>query len=55
MLQFCPTNASEKDLMERFAKLNIGAGKTFDLARLSPESQKAVEDGLRMSGQMLRR
>jgi hypothetical protein len=46
MLQFCPTNPSEKDLMDRFAKLNIGAGKTFDLAKLSPESQKAVNDGI---------
>ncbi len=46
MLQFCPTNPSEKDLMERFAKLNIGAGKSFDFAKLSPEMQKAVADGL---------
>jgi hypothetical protein len=53
MLQFCPTNPSEKDLMERFAKLNIGAGKTFDFAKLSPESQKAVTDGIGDAGQDL--
>ena len=30
VLQFCPTVPSEKELMERFAKVGIGAGKTFD-------------------------
>lgn len=40
MLQFCPTNPSEKDLMRHFARLNIGAGKIVDFASLSPESQK---------------
>jgi hypothetical protein len=46
VLQFCPTNQSEKDLMARFAKLNIGAGRNFDAARLSPELKKAIEDGM---------
>ena len=32
--------------MARFAKLDIGAGKTFDFAKLSPELQQAVKDGL---------
>src|SRR5262249_48254656 len=50
LLQFCPTNPSEKDLMERFAKLNIGAGKNFDFAKLSPEAQKAVTDGIADAG-----
>ena len=50
MLQFCPTNPSETDLMARFAQLNIGAGKTFDFAKLSPESQKAVTDGIADAG-----
>jgi hypothetical protein len=50
MLQFCPTNPSEKDSMDRLAKLNIGAGKTFDFAKLSPESQKAVTDGIADAG-----
>jgi hypothetical protein len=50
MLQFCPTHPSEKDLMDRFAKLNIGAGKTFDFAQFSPEIQKAITDGIADSG-----
>ncbi len=32
--------------MARFAKLNIGAGKTFDFSKLSPENQKAMGDGI---------
>jgi hypothetical protein len=46
ILQFCPTNPSEKELMARFAKLNIGAGKNFDVAKLSPEMKNAVEAGM---------
>jgi hypothetical protein len=45
VLQFCPTHPSEKALMARFAKLGIGAGKTFDAAALSPQMRKAMEDG----------
>jgi hypothetical protein len=46
VLKFCPTNPSEKELRARFAKLNIGAGKNFDVAKLSPEMKKAVQDGM---------
>ena len=46
ILQFAPTNASETELMERFARLDIGAGKTFDFKALPPETQKAVTDGM---------
>ncbi len=46
VLQFCPTHKSEKELMARFAKLGIGAGKSFDADKLSPEVRKAVEDGI---------
>lgn len=46
LLQFCPTNPSEKALMERFAKIGVGQGKVFDVGRLSPEMKKAVEDGI---------
>jgi hypothetical protein len=45
-LRFGPTHPSEKELMARFARLDIGAGKTFDAAKLSPEIRKAVEDGM---------
>ena len=46
ILQFCPTHPSEKALMMRFAKLNIGAGRSFDANALSPEIRRAVEDGM---------
>jgi len=46
VLQFCPTHSSEKELMARFAKLDIGAGKTFDMNKFSPEVQKAIGQGI---------
>jgi hypothetical protein len=46
VLRFCPTHASEKDLMARFQRLGIGAGASFDAASLRPELRKAVEDGM---------
>jgi hypothetical protein len=46
VLRFCPTNPSEKDLMARFGKLNIGAGMDFKAQELPPEIRKAVEDGI---------
>jgi hypothetical protein len=46
VLEFCPTDPSEKGLMARFAKLNIGSGKKFDVAKLSPEVKKSIEDGM---------
>jgi hypothetical protein len=51
MLQFCPRNPTEADLMERFARLNIGAGKTFDFSKLAPELQTAVAGGIADVGQ----
>src|ERR1700709_158707 len=46
VLRFCPTVPSEKALMARFAKLGIGAGKTFDASKLSPEMKTAIEQGM---------
>ncbi len=46
LLQLCPTHPSEKALMARFARLNIGRGRTFDPNALSPETRKAVTDGM---------
>jgi hypothetical protein len=46
LLQFCPTDPSESDLMARFAKLNIGAGKTFNLASFTSPTQQAITDGV---------
>jgi hypothetical protein len=46
LLQFCPTDPSENDLMARFAKINVGAGKTFDLANFTPPTQQAINNGI---------
>lgn len=46
VLQYCPTVASEKDLMARFAKIGIGAGKKIDVGALSPEIKQAFADGI---------
>jgi hypothetical protein len=46
ILQFAPTNPSEKKLMERFAKIGVGAGKKFDVSKLSPEMKAALEGGM---------
>ena len=32
--------------MARFAKIGVGAGKTFDASKLSPETKAAVEAGI---------
>jgi hypothetical protein len=45
-LVFCPTVPSEKALMARFAKIGVGAGKTFDASKLSPETKAAIEQGM---------
>src|SRR5438477_5817735 len=44
VLQFCPTNPSETELMERFAKIGVGAGKTVDAS--NPEMKAAIEQGM---------
>lgn len=46
VLQFCPTHPSERELMARFAKIGVGAGKTFDAAKLSPELNTAIDQGM---------
>jgi hypothetical protein len=46
ILRFTPTVRSETALMERFAKIGVGAGKTFDAAKLSPEVKQAIEQGI---------
>jgi hypothetical protein len=46
VLQFCPTVPSETELMARFEKIGIGAGKTFDASKLSPEVKTAIEQGV---------
>jgi hypothetical protein len=46
MLQYCPTDPSEKELMARFAQIGVGGRKRFDFARLSPEWKQAFVDGM---------
>ncbi|MES2707760.1 MAG: DUF1254 domain-containing protein [Verrucomicrobiota bacterium] len=46
VLKFCPTVPSETALMERFGKIGVGAGKTFDAASLSPELKQALTEGM---------
>jgi hypothetical protein len=46
MLQFAPVHPSETALMQRFAKIGIGAGKPFDPATLTPDIREALEAGV---------
>lgn len=46
ILQFCPTDPSETDLMARFAKIGIGGGKKMDFAGMTPEQRDAYEGGI---------
>jgi len=46
MLRFSPTDASEKELMGRFARLGIGSNGKFRAAELTPEIRQAVEAGM---------
>jgi len=45
-LKFCPIHPSEKDLMARFARICIGAGRTFDAGTFPPEIQTALGQGI---------
>lgn len=49
LFQFCPPNPSERALLARFAKLNIGPNQTFDFSKFSPEIQQAINDGIKDS------
>jgi hypothetical protein len=45
-LQFCPTHASETELMARFARIGVGAGMTMDTTKLSSEIKEAMKQGM---------
>lgn len=45
-LQFCPTHPSEKELMQRFTKIGIGAGQKFDTTAYSQEIKAAMKQGI---------
>jgi hypothetical protein len=46
LLQFCPTHSSETELMARFARIGVGAGKSFDTTSLSADMRQALSDGM---------
>ncbi|UHQ18780.1 DUF1254 domain-containing protein [Lysobacter sp. KIS68-7] len=46
LLQFAPAPPSEAALMERFAKIGVGAGKPFDVAALAPDKRASIEGGM---------
>ena len=46
VLRFCPTQSSEQELMARFGKIGVGAGKPFDAAQLDAETKAAIEAGI---------
>jgi hypothetical protein len=46
MLAFAPAQSVEKDLLGRFKKIGIEAGKPFTLQKFSDEQRKALEDGI---------
>lgn len=47
LLQFCPTVAQETALRQRFAEIDIGAGKRFDFEKLLLEDKAAVGFGIK--------
>jgi hypothetical protein len=46
VLQFCPTNPSETELMARFSKIGVSPGNTFDTSEFSPEIKAVIEQGI---------
>lgn len=46
LLRFCPTVPSEKELMERFAKIGIGPGEAFHYSQYPPDIVAAMEAGI---------
>ena len=46
MLTLVKTPEEEQALIERFAKIGLGGEGAFDIKNLSPEIQKALEDGV---------
>lgn len=46
-LGFGPVHPSEKELMMRFEKIGVGAGKKIDFANMAPEMKAAYENGIK--------
>src|SRR6202007_624097 len=43
VLRFCPTHPSEAALMERFARIGVGADGAFDAREFSPDPLSALQ------------
>jgi hypothetical protein len=46
LLGFAPTHPSEAALMERFAKIGVGRGQSFDFAAMTAEQRAALKQGM---------
>lgn len=46
LLKFCPTDPSEHALMAQFAKIDVGAGKSIDVDKLTPATKAAFGAGI---------
>lgn len=46
LLQYCPEHPSEKELRQKFARIGIIPGASFDSTQLKPEIMQAVKDGM---------
>jgi hypothetical protein len=49
LLKFCPTDPSETALMEKFAKIDVGAGRKIDFDKMSPELKQAFAGAIQDS------
>ncbi len=54
LLPFMPTVPSEQAMRARFARIGIGAGRSFDPARLDPATRAALEAGVADAAQALK-
>lgn len=46
LLQFCPENDSEHEVMQRFRAIGIGKGENFTMTKWPPELQDALKQGI---------
>jgi len=46
VLKFCPTNSTETELMQNFAKIKVGADQKIDFATMDSDLKKAYTDGM---------
>ncbi|MDC0935145.1 DUF1254 domain-containing protein [Pirellulales bacterium] len=46
LLQFCPAQPSEEDLIKRLSRIGLSTDSAFDAATMSPETQAALKLGI---------